>query len=102
MARNKRSSEAKYDLADRAVALVSASMAVTRSIMAAKKDLAKNSTDDVAQDALNALEVTLSVLVEWGAELTEAVDKEYGRPTNDDHKEVRDMLHEVFHVPPVN
>ena len=51
---------------------------------------------------LEVLETTIAVLVELGTELTEAMDKEYGRPTDEHHKRVRDMLHEVFHVPLVN
>jgi hypothetical protein len=101
MVLNKRNSEEKYDLFDRGMALLAASKAVTMGIIAAKEDLAKNPSDERAQSALNLFEITIPVLVEWGAELMETMDKEYG-PLDERFKEVSGMLHEVFRVPLVN
>jgi len=110
MARNKRNSEnkhdltnrSKYDLVDRVMALFVASMEVTRGITAANKDLAKDPNDEHAQSTSKLFEITIAVLVDWGAELTEAIDKECGRATEVLGKEMRDRLHEVFQVQGVN
>lgn len=110
MARNKRSSDAKhdrtnrskYDLVDRVMALFVASMEVTRGIKAANEELAKDPNDERAQSALKLFEITIPVLVDWGAEVTKAMDKECGRAPEVLGKEMRDMLHEVFQVRQVN
>jgi hypothetical protein len=102
MARNKRNSQTKFDLSDRAMALLTASMGVTKALMSAKEDLAKDPNDEHAQSALELLEITIAVLVDWGVELTEAIDKEYDRSTDKLGEEMRCMLHEVFQVPLVN
>ncbi len=101
MARNGRDSEGRYNIADRGLALVTACMELTKGITAAKEDLAKTPADEHAQDTLGVLEGTLLILVDWGHELTEAFDKEYG-PTDEHHREVSEMLHGVFVVPLVN
>ncbi len=92
----------KYGLVDRALSLVAGYMEVTRCIVAAEEDLAKNPTDEDTLCVLQAFKITLAVLAVWGAELTDAFDKEYGRPTDEHHREVSEMLHQWFVVPVVN
>lgn len=110
MARNKRNSKNKYgptdqseyDLVDRVMALFVASVEVTRGITTANEDLAKDPNDERAQSAFKLFEITIPVLVDWGAEVTKAMDKECSRATEVLGKEMRDRLHEVFQVQGVN